>query len=202
MNLPNKITLGRIVLAFVVMLFLFLHFAGAKLAALLIFFLACASDWADGRIARRYGQVTSLGKLMDPIADKVLVLAAFLAFVELRLVPAWLVVVIISRELLITGIRLLAASRGEIMAASRGGKHKVVSQMVSIVVVMIYLVLREARFWRVDEFINRYSAWFRQGILLLMILTAFLTLVSGFSHLWKNRRLLMDNVNQIIDRLA
>ncbi|MGB3112317.1 MAG: CDP-diacylglycerol--glycerol-3-phosphate 3-phosphatidyltransferase, partial [Candidatus Omnitrophota bacterium] len=105
MNLPNKITLIRIALVFIFMLFLFMKGLTFKILALATFMLAAFSDYLDGFIAKRYGIVSDFGKLMDPIADKILTLAAFLAFVEMKLIPAWMVVIILMRELIITGIR-------------------------------------------------------------------------------------------------
>ena len=100
--------------------------------AVVIFLVAAATDWLDGYLARSRGQVTTLGKLLDPIADKLLTASAFIALVDLRLAPAWMVVVIIGREFVVSGMRSIAASRGWVMAASRWGKFKTASQVVAI----------------------------------------------------------------------
>src|SRR5512135_1362523 len=112
MNLPNILTLSRIALTFILMGLL--GFAGltAKALAFGIFLAACATDYYDGRVARQRHQITNFGKIMDPVADKVLVLGVFLSFVQMQLVPAWMVVVIIIREFLITGMRILGIRRG------------------------------------------------------------------------------------------
>jgi len=110
MNLPNKLTISRMVLTFIFMFFLFSSGLAAKSVALAVFILASLTDYYDGAIARKTGQITNLGKILDPIADKVLTLAAFLAFVQMGLVEAWMVVVIIMRELFITGVRLVAVA--------------------------------------------------------------------------------------------
>ncbi|GAH24298.1 unnamed protein product, partial [marine sediment metagenome] len=143
MNLPNKLTILRIILTFVFMFFLFSKWFLAKYLALLIFTLACLTDYYDGYIAKKRGLVSTFGKLMDPVADKILLIAAFLAFVELKIVPAWMVAVIILREFIITGMRLVAMSKGSVLAADRWGKHKTVSQMLTIFSILIFLVFKE-----------------------------------------------------------
>ena len=124
MNLANRITLLRIVFTFVFMFFLSCQGFLAKLASLAIFIFAALSDFIDGRIAKKKNIVTDFGKLMDPIADKILVLAAFAAFVQMQLIEAWMFVIIISREILITSLRLFALNKGRVLSASRAGKHK------------------------------------------------------------------------------
>lgn len=193
MNLPNKITLARIILTFVFMVFLFSSGLPSKIMALLTFLLAAFSDYIDGFIAKKYNITSNFGKIMDPVADKVLVLAAFLAFVELKLVPAWMVVIIIMRELVITSIRVVALKRNEVLPAGAGGKHKTVSQMVSIFVVLVFIVIKEAGvqtfgFWNTD-----FEYWYRQLIFILMLITVALTMISGISYLAGNRKYLFNS---------
>ena len=128
----------RIGAAFIFMIFLFADKLYANYLAFLFFTGAVLTDIYDGKLARRKGIVTNFGKLMDPLADKILIVAAFVSFVGLGYIPAWTVIVIISREFAITGLRLLAASQGEILAAEKGGKHKTVSQMVAIFTILIW----------------------------------------------------------------
>lgn len=151
MNLPNTLTMSRLGLAFVMMVLLELDFVFSKTLALLVFAVAGLTDYLDGYIARRQNLTTPFGKLMDPLTDKVMVAAAFVSFVAIDiqrggkmapLVPAWIVVIIISREFLVTGLRLLAASRGNIIPAGKWGKHKTVWQIVAIVVIMLGLSFR------------------------------------------------------------
>ncbi len=104
---------------------------------MVIFLTAAATDWLDGFLARRRGEVTTLGKLLDPIADKLLTSSAFIALVELGLAPAWMVVVIVGREFAVSGMRNVAAARGVVMAASRWGKVKMVSQIVAITLLIL-----------------------------------------------------------------
>jgi CDP-diacylglycerol--glycerol-3-phosphate 3-phosphatidyltransferase len=191
MNLPNKLTVLRIFLAFILMGLLFLSGLAAKVLAILVFLTACLTDYLDGKIARARHCITDFGKIMDPLADKVLVLGAFLSFVEMQLVPAWMVVIIIVRELFLTGVRFLAMRRGLVLAAESAGKHKTVSQMVTIFVILVFLVIRETgvtfSFWNVDlEKILRNSIFF------LMIVTVALTIVSGLTYFWNNRKLLKN----------
>lgn len=191
MNLPNKITIGRIILTFVFMILLFSGGVLYKIFALIVFVLAALSDLLDGYLAKRNNDVTDFGKLMDPIADKILVLAAFLAFVEMQLVPAWMVVIIIFRELAITGLRILALAKKEILPASMEGKHKTVSQMVSIFTILVFIVVREMGIRFFDIWGVKAEHWFKNMIFLLMLITVALTLISGVSYLWKNRKILI-----------
>ncbi|MDK2857608.1 MAG: CDP-diacylglycerol---glycerol-3-phosphate 3-phosphatidyltransferase [Verrucomicrobiota bacterium] len=137
MNPPNALTLSRFVLAAVLMVCLSLSFPGALLVALIVFILASITDALDGQLARKVYGCTDFGKLMDPLADKVLTAAAFIGFIELHAMPAWMVTLIISREMMVTGLRLLAADKGVIIAAGIWGKQKTIWQMVFIIAVLI-----------------------------------------------------------------
>lgn len=189
MNIANKLTMSRIVLTFVFMFFLFCHGLWAKIVALSIFIFAALSDFFDGRIAKKKNMVTDFGKLMDPIADKILVLAAFAVFVQMQLIEAWMFVIIVSREILITSLRLFALNKGKILSAAKAGKHKTVSQMAAIFAILGFIVLKES--------IITFSTWnpiwertFRQAIFVFMIFTVALTLYSGLSYLWDNRKVI------------
>lgn len=189
MNLANKLTMLRIVLTFIFMFFLFCQGLWAKALSLAIFIFAALSDFFDGRIAQKKNMVTDFGKLMDPIADKILVLAAFAAFVQMQLIDAWMFVIIVSREILITSLRLFALNKGKVLSASRVGKQKTVSQMVVIFAILGFIVLKEVML----TFFTWDPGWekiFRQGIFILMVLTVTLTLYSGLSYLWENRRII------------
>ena len=162
LNLPNALTLFRIFLVPLLVVVLLvppeawvrlqvqetaaLHWlvdltswlsAWREPLAVVIFLTAAATDWLDGFLARRRGQVTTLGKLLDPIADKLLTSSAFIALVELGLAPAWMVVVIVGREFAVSGMRNIAATRGVVMAASRWGKVKMVAQIVAITLLIL-----------------------------------------------------------------
>lgn len=181
MNLPNKLTISRIILAGIFILFLFIKGPGAKFIALALFLTACVTDYYDGYLARKNSMITDFGRFMDPIADKVLILSAFLAFVELRIVPAWMVMVIITREFIITGIRFLALSKKKVLAAEIAGKHKTISQIVSVLFILIFLIIKES------GFTFRYVHHYRSFIYVLMSITVLMTLVSGVSYMIKNR---------------
>ena len=134
MNLPNKLTMLRILLIPVFMLFLLL---GHSYIAAVVFIVASVTDTLDGQIARRYNLVTNFGKIMDPLADKLLVFSAFLCMIQLGIVPAWMVVIILARELLIVSLRAVAAAQGTVIAASWWGKTKTVSQMAAVVLLLL-----------------------------------------------------------------
>jgi CDP-diacylglycerol---glycerol-3-phosphate 3-phosphatidyltransferase len=189
MNIANKLTMLRIFLTFVFMFFLFCHGPLAKILSLAIFIFAALSDLLDGMIAHKKNMVTDFGRLMDPIADKILVLAAFAAFVQMQLIEAWMFVIIVSREILITSLRLFALNKGKVLSATRAGKHKTVSQMLVIFSILGFIVSKEVML----AYFTWNPAWesvFRQGIYFLMLLTVGLTLYSGLSYLWDNRKVI------------
>lgn len=187
MNLPNKLTILRIILAGVFMFFLFSHGIIFKTLALFTFLAASFTDFLDGYIAKKKNMVTAFGKLMDPIADKILVLAAFLAFVEMELIPAWMVVIIIFREVLVTGLRVAALTQGKVIAADDGGKHKMVSQVFSIFVILLFLIFREAPIKAFGFWNSSTEELYKDMIFILMLATTFLTLASGMSYLIRNK---------------
>jgi len=146
MNLPNQLTILRILL---IPAFLLLLFAGYRYSAISVFLLASATDWLDGFVARKLNLITNFGKFMDPLADKLLVAAALIAMVELSMLSAWIVVVIISREFIITGFRLVAADNNIVIAAGMLGKLKTVAQMVMIIYLLFEFggVLADILIW-------------------------------------------------------
>lgn len=194
-TLPNQITFGRLVLCgfFVLVLALDSSESGDcwATAALAIFVVASISDWVDGFLARRYGLISDLGKLLDPLADKVLISGALIALIEYGLVPFWVVVLIISREFLITGLRIAAAHQGKILAAERAGKHKTISQMVAIISSLTLLSLEELGFGESSaaQFLVNIGSWLFGWALLI-------TVVSGGYYLWKNRSLFNDEESE------
>ncbi|HAZ10958.1 MAG: CDP-diacylglycerol--glycerol-3-phosphate 3-phosphatidyltransferase [Omnitrophica bacterium GWA2_41_15] len=187
MNIANKLTISRIILAGIFIWFLFIKGPSAKFIAMAIFLAACATDYYDGYMARKTGDITAFGKLMDPIADKILILGAFLAFVEMEIIPAWMVMVIIARELVITGIRILALSQKKVLSAEMGGKHKTVSQMVAVVSILIFLIIRDL------GFSFRYMEDFKIAVYLLMLITVGMTLTSGISYMARNKDIFMGD---------
>ena len=143
MKLPNILTISRFALAAVFMICLSASFPGAPLAAVIVFGVAALTDALDGHLAREVYGCSAFGTLMDPLADKVLTAAAFIGFVELGVMPAWMVTLIISREMMVTGLRLLAIDKGVVLSANLWGKQKTIWQMVYISVVL----LTQAAYW-------------------------------------------------------
>src|ERR1043166_4230632 len=137
MNLPNKLTLSRFVLTVAFLIVMFSRVRFHETIALVFFVAGGISDFLDGEIARRRKLITSFGILMDPLADKIMVCSAFIAFIELDWIRAWMVVIIVARELAITGLRLLAASKNIVLAAEGYGKHKTISQIVAIISILV-----------------------------------------------------------------
>src|SRR5262252_6755751 len=137
MNLPNKLTVSRFFLTVAFLIVMFSQIRFHETIALILFSAAGISDFLDGQIARRRKLITNFGILMDPLADKIMVCSAFIAFVGLNWIAAWMVVIIVARELAITGLRLLAASKNVVLAAEGYGKHKTISQIVAIIAILV-----------------------------------------------------------------
>lgn len=173
-NLPNALTLARIFLVPLLVVVLLTQFEGRsvvgmpnEIAGALIFAVAATTDWLDGYLARRRGQVTTLGQLLDPIADKMLVTAALVSLVQLGLAPAWMVALIIGREIVVTGLRSVAQSRGVTMPATSLGKSKMGLQVAAVLLLLVgHVTMREL---------------FRLGQAALWIVLA-LALVSAFDY--------------------
>jgi CDP-diacylglycerol---glycerol-3-phosphate 3-phosphatidyltransferase len=143
LNLPNQLTVLRLGMCGLMLISLSFTWPYAATTAFFIFTLASITDWLDGAIARAYNLVTDLGKLLDPLADKILVIGALIALVERGVAPMWMVVIIVAREFLISGLRQIAAAKQKILAAEKIGKHKTISQIVAILVSLAYLSLGE-----------------------------------------------------------
>ena len=195
MNLPNTLTVGRLIAALVVMLAMALPIPFSSTLAFVVFVVASITDYWDGRLARSHYGVTAFGKLMDPLADKVLVCAALVSFVGIRLhyepdyslVPAWVVVVIIAREFAVTGLRLLAAtaSHRRVISAGGWGKLKTVWQMVAIIATFILLAAREdfLPYLQLSErFLRQYDAAFVITSWVLSTGVVVVTLISGWKY--------------------
>ena len=186
MNLPNRLTIGRLGLTLLFVAAFSIRWAHPYAAGLALFVLASLTDYADGEIARRWNLETNFGRLMDPLADKILLAAAFICLVSEGIFPAWVAILIISREFLITGLRLLAAARGLVLSADNAGKHKTIWQIVTVLFFLCLGVLQE--FGLADARL----VWFCRSLggPLLIALALILTLYSGLGYLWKNRALL------------
>lgn len=153
MNLPNKLTVLRVIMVPFFVFFMLTDVGGAanKWIALVIFCVASLTDMLDGKIARARNLVTNFGKFMDPLADKLLVCAALICMVELKQLPAWMVIVIISREFIISGFRLVASDNGVVIAASYWGKFKTTFQMIAVILLILNIkalaVITQACVW-------------------------------------------------------
>lgn len=196
MNLPNKLTVSRLALTLAFLLAIFSRTPPGNALALVIFIGASLTDLLDGRIARQRRQITNFGILMDPLADKVLICSAFIAFVDRGLMPGWMVVVIVARELAITGLRLLAASQNVVLAAEGFGKHKTVSQIVAIIAILVVLGYRD---WgAVGPAVFGWSLLGRPWVELFTEAAKWvavaLTALSGGLYLWRNRRLYLNDL--------
>lgn len=184
MNLPNRLTLTRLIFAAAFVLCFEISFPYRFSTAFGIFVLAALTDLLDGIIARRLNLITDFGKLMDPLADKILTASAFICLIQFHAIPNWAVILIISREFLITGLRSLAASKGQVIPADNLGKHKTTWQMITIIYFLLLLALGET--WKPAWF---EYAWFA-GTYALVPVTVFLSVYSGLAYLFKNRSLI------------
>ncbi len=186
MNTPNKLTISRIILSPVFMVFFLMDNVYCRVLSLIIFTVAALTDIWDGHLARKYGIVTGFGKFMDPLADKILTSTAFVSFIALGYVQAWMIMMILIREFLITGLRSLAAYRGMVISPTMSAKFKTVLQMVSIVAILLYINLKtifEASGYTGDFFENKLIT----GIFDWMILvTMVITVLTGIDYLVKN----------------
>ena len=167
MNTANKLTLLRVAMIPLFLGILYWGFPGSDYAALTVFILASLTDFADGYIARHYDQVTDFGKFMDPLADKVLVVTAMLWFVQCGRLPAWAVAIVIFREFAVSGMRLIAAERGRVIAAGWSGKVKTASTMVGLCLMFLPL-----------------PGWVTTACVTVIVVT---TLYSGIEYFVKNR---------------
>ena len=197
MNLPNQLTIFRVILVpfFVFFLLQSETYSYFKWIALVIFAVASLTDLLDGKIARKYNLVTTFGKFMDPLADKLLVCSALIALIPLEVMPAWATIIIIAREFIISGFRLIAAEKGVVIAASYWGKIKTTVQMVMVCVMLV--IVNPHGFGVTDmEFYSDLLASVYLGLdkfaLILMIASVLLTIISLVDYLVKNKDVMKD----------
>ncbi len=188
-DLPNHLTISRFWMTAIMMVCMTLDFPYARIAALAIFIIASITDALDGYLARNFFGVTSFGKLMDPLADKVLICAAFVGFVELNSIAAWMVVLIIAREFMVTGMRLLMIEKGIVMPAGPWGKIKTTVQMLAICMLFFGLIWPDVQWFPTpgpDKCIPYSYAWW------LGLGAALLTAWSGVVYFWKERHTIWE----------
>ena len=176
MNTPNKLTVARMIMVPFLVVFLLTGWGGEanRYISLILFVAASITDWFDGYLARKNHLVTNFGKFMDPIADKLLVCSAMICMIELGRLPAWFVIIIIGREFIISGFRLIAAENGIVIAANYWGKFKTVSQMIMIILLILHFDLS------VFVILEQIFIW----------LSLALTVISLMTYIWQNRSVL------------
>ncbi|MFH1897163.1 MAG: CDP-diacylglycerol--glycerol-3-phosphate 3-phosphatidyltransferase [Candidatus Desantisbacteria bacterium] len=193
MNLANKLTLTRVFMVPVFIGFLILNNTFGYICSLLIFILAAITDWYDGKIARAKNMVSTLGKFADPLADKMLVSAAFISFVGIPVlhIPAWIVVIIICRDFVVNGLRLVAGSAGVVIHASGGGKIKTVLQMGTIIFILLLLCFR--------GYMECMPDWLKLTIewlpLSMMLIVAGITTITGIEYVLKHKGVFNEKNN-------
>lgn len=196
MNLPNKLTVSRFALTAVFLIAFFVDsIPYHETIALVVFCLGGLTDWADGTIARKRKLITNFGILMDPLADKILVCSAFIAFVERPEtgIGAWMVIVIVARELAITGLRLLAASQNRVLAAESFGKHKTISQITTVIAVLVMISSHEwGTFGKFFLYPVGGQPWVNSFTVITKYVAVALTLFSGGMYLWRNRAMYLE----------
>lgn len=191
-NLPNAITFSRLVMTAAFVAVVSWHSATNYGVGLALFCVAAASDFLDGWLARRMGLVTPLGKLMDPLADKILVCAAFVFFTERELCPVWVTALILGREFLVTGLRQIAVEAGQVLAADNLGKWKTTFQLTYLITGLVWLTFSNSEspgavgVWLRD--LARPEGWLMPASLWIAVA---LTVISGWNYLWSGRGLLM-----------
>lgn len=175
MNKPNKLTIARMIIVPFLVIFLLTGWGGEanRYISLTLFVVASVTDWFDGYLARKNNLVTNFGKFMDPLADKLLVCSAMICMIDLKRLPAWFVIIIIAREFIISGFRLIAAENGIVIAANYWGKFKTASQMIMIILLIlhfdgIFVILEQIFIW----------------------LSLALTIISLITYIWQNRTVL------------
>ena len=196
MNLPNKLTVSRFILTIAFLAVLFSRVRFHETITLALFIAGGVTDMLDGQIARRRKLITNFGILMDPLADKIMVCSAFIAFVGLNWIAAWMVVIIVARELAITGLRLLAASKNVVLAAEGYGKHKTISQIVAIISILVWHSYEQwGPFGKTLFGFSILGAPWVNGFTRISIWVAVgLTIISGCLYLWRNRALYLEDM--------
>jgi CDP-diacylglycerol--glycerol-3-phosphate 3-phosphatidyltransferase len=191
MNIPNRITVSRIFLIPIFVLMMVLDFGWGNMSILgttlpvehfvgaLIFIIASVTDWIDGHYARKYNLVTNLGKFLDPLADKLLVSSAFILLVEMGASPAWVIIIIISREFAVTGLRLICAEQGEVVAANQLGKIKTWTQIIAIASLLMNNII--------------FAMWGIPFGTIMLYVALFFTVWSGIDYFWLNRKILLES---------
>jgi CDP-diacylglycerol--glycerol-3-phosphate 3-phosphatidyltransferase len=196
MNLPNKLTVSRFLLTIAFVAAIYSPLPYHETIAMVLFIAASITDYYDGMIARRDKLITNFGILMDPLVDKILVCSAFIAFVGRQWLPAWMAVIIVARELAVTGLRLLAASKNVVLSAESLGKHKTTMQIIAIVATLVRGSYLQWGQW--SELFFGFPIggvpWVDLFTIAAQWLAVVLTLLSGGQYMWRNRHLYIRDV--------
>lgn len=195
MNLANKLTMLRIFLVPLFLIFITIkNFSYSTFIATFIFIIASITDQLDGHIARSRNQITTFGKFMDPLADKLLVTAALISLVELKVIPSWAAVIIIAREFAVSGLRTIAASEGKIIAASMWGKVKTVIQIIAIILSLIKVNISTSSY--LTQLVTSSSILnviFKYVPIYSIFLAVIITIISGVDYFKKNKNVIDTN---------
>ena len=191
MNWANRLTVSRLGLTILFVLALNSQWPFAYTLALVLFVIAGVTDYVDGEIARRYQSVTNFGKLMDPLVDKIMIAAAFISLVPLEAIPAWAATIVVARDFLITGLRLIASSDGRVLPAESLGKHKTTWQIITVVFFLLLLAVRELN--HTDGESGWWPRAWNQGGATLVWITVALTLYSGLGYAWRHRDVIVTD---------
>ncbi|MDR3048321.1 MAG: CDP-diacylglycerol--glycerol-3-phosphate 3-phosphatidyltransferase [Elusimicrobiota bacterium] len=205
MNFANKLTLSRVLLVPVFIVLAEMSGFWLSICALLVFSAAAITDFFDGRYARKHNLVTSFGIFLDPLADKLLISSAFICLLDIEYlqIPAWMIIIIISREFIITGFRTIAMSKNVIIPADKSGKFKTMFQIMSIIAVFLIIIIKEGflKFYNVNfDMLALFDSGAYKTLALLLdnipywtvLIAAILTIYSGANYIWKYRDLLKD----------
>ncbi len=200
-KIPNRLTMFRILVIIIFIPTVLMDKMISSYIALFLFIIAAISDYLDGYLARKYNIISNFGKVMDPLADKIMVISALLCFVQLNVVPAWMVIIIIAREFLISGIRIMAAKDGDIIVASKWGKAKTITEIIAIIAILVLLaIVNTLEYLSIStEKISILDFQIRIVLLKLipywlMFIVAVTALISGLEYYFKNSKLFENEI--------
>ncbi|MFC1566578.1 CDP-diacylglycerol--glycerol-3-phosphate 3-phosphatidyltransferase [bacterium] len=191
MNYVNKITLSRILIIPIFILGIDFESVSWRIIALISFGYVSFSDWLDGYLARKHNMVTDFGKFMDPLADKIFICSAFISFLQIPelKIPSWMIIIIISREFMITGLRTIAVSKGVVLPATKSGKFKTTSQLIAIFIIVALLLIESLKTANIVNLDHRY---FIHLPVVCIGLVTFFTFISGYQYLSENWHLFIE----------
>lgn len=200
MHLVNKITISRIFFAIIFYVLFAFNNIFLNYLAFLCFIIATISDFYDGHLARHYNVVSKFGQMLDPLADKLLLLCALLSFAERSIIPGWMVIIILGREFMVMGIRILSSSNGDVIPARESGKYKTVNQLEVIIISLCLILFRDTfahffipveQIFNHNTFLDKLTLWiFNSGPYYLMFSTVIVTVLSGIEYYSKNKELI------------